>query len=94
MTIHTKVSAKGQIVIPKDVRDKLAWTQGTSLEVVAGNGGVFLRPVKQCSDESFESFAKRIQKMVGYKGPKITDEMANEAIAQMFRDDPQWAPRH
>jgi AbrB family looped-hinge helix DNA binding protein len=43
MTAMTKVSAKGQVVIPKDVRDRLRWPQGTELEVVDGPAGVMLR---------------------------------------------------
>ncbi len=94
MTIQTKVSAKGQIVIPKDVRDRLHWDKGTPLEVVAGDGGVYLRVMQQPATENFAEFAEKIRKIVNYTGPKITDEDIKESIDKMFREDPQWDPPH
>jgi AbrB family looped-hinge helix DNA binding protein len=93
MTIQTKVSAKGQIVIPKDVRDRLSWDKGTPLEVVAGECGVFLRAVPKPSAESFDAFTKRIRKIVNYKGKRVSDDDAKEAVDKMFREDPQWDPQ-
>ena len=43
MTAQTKLSAKGQVVIPKDVRDRLGWLQGSELEVVETGDSVILR---------------------------------------------------
>jgi AbrB family looped-hinge helix DNA binding protein len=41
--METKVSSKGQIVLPKPVRDALGWTAGTKLEVVPGRSEVTLK---------------------------------------------------
>ena len=46
MNAQTKLSAKGQVVIPKDVRDRLHWAEGTQLKVVETGGGVMLMPLK------------------------------------------------
>lgn len=46
MNVQTKLSAKGQIVIPKDVRDRLRWTPGTRLEIVEKGTGVTLQPTQ------------------------------------------------
>jgi AbrB family looped-hinge helix DNA binding protein len=43
MNAQTKLSAKGQVVIPKDVRDRLHWQQGQALEVVETSEGVLLK---------------------------------------------------
>jgi AbrB family looped-hinge helix DNA binding protein len=43
---QTKLSAKGQVVIPKDVRDRLNWAEGTRLDVVESVGSVTLIPLK------------------------------------------------
>jgi AbrB family looped-hinge helix DNA binding protein len=46
MNAITKMSAKGQVVIPKDVRDRLHWLEGTQLKVVESGNAVTLSPAK------------------------------------------------
>jgi AbrB family looped-hinge helix DNA binding protein len=43
MNMRTKVSPSGDVTIPKDVRDRLAWEPGTPLELVETRDGVSLR---------------------------------------------------
>jgi AbrB family looped-hinge helix DNA binding protein len=45
MNAETKVSAKGQIVIPKAVREELDWPVGTRLHVEKVGKAVTLRPI-------------------------------------------------
>ncbi|HEX7671047.1 MAG TPA: AbrB/MazE/SpoVT family DNA-binding domain-containing protein [Polyangiaceae bacterium] len=40
----TRLSAKGQVVIPKSVRDASGWRPGLELVVEVTEGGVVLRP--------------------------------------------------
>jgi len=40
----TKLSAKGQVVLPKDVRDAHGWNPGVEFVVESTSDGVFLRP--------------------------------------------------
>ncbi len=42
----TKVSDKGQVVIPKEIRDKLGFVVGTKLIVVATEDAVILQRVE------------------------------------------------
>ncbi|MGA9582599.1 MAG: AbrB/MazE/SpoVT family DNA-binding domain-containing protein [Allosphingosinicella sp.] len=78
MTIQTKVSAKGQIVIPKAVRDELDWPAGTRLEVVTLGGAVTLRPVAEKRRRlTLEEFERRRPK---YEGPPVSLEEMDEAI--------------
>lgn len=42
----TKVSDKGQVVIPKDVRDRLQFNPGTKLIVVATQDAVVLQRIE------------------------------------------------
>lgn len=44
MNAQTKISAKGQVVIPKAVRDRLDWSPGTELEIEESVDGLLLRP--------------------------------------------------
>jgi AbrB family looped-hinge helix DNA binding protein len=41
------LSSKGQVVIPKEVRDELHWESGTQLTLVASASGVTLRAIRK-----------------------------------------------
>ncbi len=43
--MRTKVSERGQVVIPKRVRDKLGIARGQALDVQAVDGTVVMKPV-------------------------------------------------
>ncbi|MDY0062845.1 MAG: AbrB/MazE/SpoVT family DNA-binding domain-containing protein [Myxococcota bacterium] len=43
--LRTTVSSKGQVVIPKEVRDLHGWTSGTVLEVEVQGDAILLHPV-------------------------------------------------
>ena len=43
MNARTKVSANGDVAIPEDVRERLHWGPGTSLELVETIDGIRLR---------------------------------------------------
>ena len=93
MTKHTKVSAKGQVVIPKDVRDRLHWEPGTELEVVDGPAGVMLRAKRPAHKKlPFDEALAQLRAIVNYQGPVYSDNEATAAIDEMFRNDPQWDP--
>lgn len=48
MKSATKLTSKGQVVIPKVVRERLRWHTGTRLEVEAlADGGLRLSPARQ-----------------------------------------------
>ena len=42
----TKVSDKGQVVIPKEIRDKLGMTEGVKLIVIATEDAVILQRIE------------------------------------------------
>jgi len=42
----TKVTEKGQVVIPKEIRDRMGFTEGTRLIVVASGDAVVLQKVE------------------------------------------------
>lgn len=41
---RTRVSTKGQVILPKAIRDKRKWTAGTELTVEETSEGVLLKP--------------------------------------------------
>jgi AbrB family looped-hinge helix DNA binding protein len=43
----TKLSSKGQLVIPKEIREAMDLHPGTTLRVVAKEGRIILEPLKE-----------------------------------------------
>jgi AbrB family looped-hinge helix DNA binding protein len=74
MTAQTRLSAKGQIVIPKDVRDRLGLTEGMVFEVIERGDEVVLRVPSRRKTITVEEAQARIRAIVKYNGPPISDE--------------------
>jgi len=68
------MSAKGQVVIPKEVRDALGLMPGQTLDVVPITGGVLLRKPYQKSGSSTEEVLRKIRSVVNYQGPTLPIE--------------------
>jgi len=58
----TRVSKKGQITIPRDVREALGLRSGDRVEIVVEGGKAILKPLKKSPEEVYgklSSFAKK-----------------------------------
>ena len=79
--MKTRLSSKGQIILPKAVRQAQDWQPGTEFSVEKFEDGVLLRPMKPFQP-------KRVEDVFGclrYEGPpKMLAEM-EEAIAEDVR---------
>lgn len=53
----TKVSTKGQVILPKTIRDARGWYAGTELVVEEAPGGVTLRPLRPSQPSRLEDVA-------------------------------------
>jgi antitoxin PrlF len=71
-----KVSSKGQIVIPREVRKKLGVNGGEKLLVLTRDGDILLRKTK---NTSVEDIAKKIGK-VTREDPVEIDRIVAEAV--------------
>lgn len=80
--LKTSVSTKGQVVIPKETRDRCGWTPGTVLEVEEVDGTVLLRPVHAETPGDPDALFGCIRP----RGPTLSVEQMDASIAQMFRD--------
>jgi len=89
MGAETRISSKGQVVIPKDVRDRLRWVPGTELELVETPGGVTLRAKRPEKNLTVAEVMARLREISApYRPAKPSyDEDWNEAIDRMFRED-------
>lgn len=74
----TKLSSKGQVVIPKQMRDAYGWEAGTELIVEQTPQGVLLRPKRAFKPTTIEEVAGCLAGH--YKGPPRSVEEMNEAI--------------
>lgn len=76
-----RLSSKGQLVIPRNIRDKLHWEPGMELTVSLAGSGVTILPRKKTAD-------KRLQELRGcldYDGPQVSDETLQAPID--YRED-------
>jgi len=76
----TRLSSKGQIVLPKAVRDALNWSAGADLIVEQGKDCVVLRRNPSYPPTKIED----VSGMFKVDRP-ITDEMIEEGIQQELR---------
>ena len=78
----TTVSTKGQVILPKAIRDQLKWSPGTQLTVEATDAGVLLKeaPIFEPTKPG-AAFG-----MLKYKGkPKTLKEMDAAIAAEVRR---------
>jgi AbrB family looped-hinge helix DNA binding protein len=78
----TRLSSKGQIILPKAVRDMHRWAPGTDFSVEDTGDGVVLRPIKTGQPT-------RLHDLVGslrVKGPARTIEEMDSVIDAELRD--------
>jgi AbrB family looped-hinge helix DNA binding protein len=64
--MKARLSSKGQIVLPKLLRDRRGWEAGTTLEVEEVPDGVLLRSVARSPVASVEDLLG----CTGYRGPR------------------------
>ena len=78
----TRLSTKGQLILPKSVRDAKAWKAGMEFTVEATKEGVLLRPAKLFKPTRIEDVAGCLH----YTGkPKTLAEMDQGIIDEVKR---------
>lgn len=81
MNARTKLSPTGEVTIPQDVRERLAWEPGTPLELVETAGGIMLRRGTAASPFRKTSLAD-LRALPGAGPPQTT-----EAISRLSDED-------
>ena len=81
MNARAKMSSKGQVVVPKSVRDARGWGAGTELEFVEKGKDMVVQPVRQFDPRfppiTWEEFEKHRIKI---NRPFPTDEEIDAAM--------------
>ena len=84
MNAVTKMSSKGQVVVPKDIRDALDLRPGEPLAVSVQQGRIVLEPMRtRRARISFEEFRHLVPK---HEGPPISVEEMTDGIGDLFRN--------
>ncbi len=76
-----RMSSKGQIVVPRDVREKRGWRDGTVLEVVDTPRGVVIRGALAPAELSIDALVGCIP----YRGPRHTVAEMERAVLAAAR---------
>ena len=71
--VTAKVTSKGQITIPKEVREKLGISPGEEIGFVERRGVFFIK--KPLKHSPFEKWMGRLRDLKGSESDKITDEL-------------------
>ena len=74
----TRLSSKGQVVVPKSVREARNWQPGTEFAVEEVPGGLLLRPLRPFKPTTFEDAFGCLK----YSGRPKTLRQMEQAIAK------------
>ncbi len=74
----TRLSSKGQIVLPRSIRASKAWRVGQSLAVVSTEEGVLLKPLSPFPASLLEEVAGSLR----HRGKARTVQEMNAAVAR------------
>ena len=79
----TKMSSKGQVVIPEAIRKRLGLEPGAEFVVVASNDAVILKAIAPPSMDEFDELIAEARKQARRAGLKRSD--IREAVAAVRR---------
>lgn len=78
----TTLSSKGQVIIPKPIRDAHNWKPGQQLEVIESGDGILLKPAEPFPETTLAEVAG----CLAYKGRAKTLAEMEEAIAKGVKE--------
>jgi AbrB family looped-hinge helix DNA binding protein len=79
---RTRLSSKGQVVLPKEVRDLQGWPAGTELEVESQGNVVVLRPARLHPRTTLDE----VIGCVPYDGPPVPVEEMDAGVDAAARE--------
>ncbi len=77
----TRMSSKGQVVIPEEIRDRLGFRSGTQFVVVGDRDVVILKAISAPSMKEFDNLIMRARQQARKSGLKKSDVEA--AVAKI-----------
>jgi AbrB family looped-hinge helix DNA binding protein len=86
-----RLSTKGQLVIPKEIRERHGWDPGVELEIEDREDHVIVRPAGDVPETSLDDLVG----CAGYEGPPRSLEEMEAGIAEgARRSHPRGRARH
>lgn len=83
ITDVTALSSRGQVVLPKTIRDELSLMPGSRLMVFSDGDNILLKPIKQPDISEFHSLMNDAKEWAENVG--MTEENIDEAIKSVRR---------
>jgi AbrB family looped-hinge helix DNA binding protein len=74
----TRLSTKGQVILPKGIREARSWEPGTEFIVEESGDGILLRPAKRLPVVELDDVAGCLRTSLKAQTP----EQMNEAVSQ------------
>jgi AbrB family looped-hinge helix DNA binding protein len=81
MLATTKMSSKGQVVIPEDIRKRLNLKEGAQFVVVGQDGVVILKAITEPSIDEFDALIQQARSQAKLAGLKRAD--IDSAVARV-----------
>jgi AbrB family looped-hinge helix DNA binding protein len=78
----TRLSTKGQLIIPKEIRDRHGWDAGAELEIEDRGDHVVVRRVESLPETTLEDLIG----CANYRGPRRSLEEMEAGIARGARE--------
>ncbi len=82
-TATITLSSKGQVVIPKEIRDELHWEAGTELTLVSNASGITLKAVPKKTGRNLADLIG----MLKHDGPALSTEALCKPVDLNEEDD-------
>jgi AbrB family looped-hinge helix DNA binding protein len=79
--LTTKLSSKGQVIIPKEIRNRHHWETGQELQAIDTGDGILLRPTTPFPETRF----KEVASCLSYSGKAKTPDEMEAAIKKGAR---------
>lgn len=79
----TRLSSRGQVVLPKRIREKHQLEPGQEFEIVETEDGILLRPRSPFPETTFEA----VRGATGYDGPRVPTDQLSGAEALRRTDE-------
>ena len=83
MNVRARVSSKGQLVLPKAVRDAYGLTAGSEVEVESAGDAILLRPTRKKARRTYS--IEEVAGFLKYDGPPVTLEGMERALEDEVR---------
>jgi AbrB family looped-hinge helix DNA binding protein len=90
MNYVTRISTKGQLVVPKAMRDDVGLEPGRRVSLTRHNGAIVVRAIDEPRKDgpTIDEVFARIAALNTYRGPRITEDDIRDAVqATAYEND-------